>query len=389
MPTSLRPQALIVLVGFVMAMTAPIELLYAIRLGLGPALVTAFIVVGALGSSAIDTLGTRVITRLDARTMLALAMASFGVSEACYALADSPATVIVARLLQGLASAVMAGAMLQLTVRMSALSSGRTSRAVGSVQSMQLLGGAFGAPAGGLVAEQLDGLAGYRLAFGICFLLGLLVSGTALALLPSLPSVDRARPRISLPDLAIPRAARLVLALGLFGNYLRSGIENTGFPLVGNARGLTSTEIGLTLGVLSACEIVVLAGSGRLFERFLAARCLAVALVVGIGAVGVLTVAHGLVWFLVAALGFGLVDGIALAAPPVLLIEMTHDPSLAVATYRIACGLGSMTGSTTVNLLVAAAGPVGGLVVIAALLAGGSALAGRVAVHEIRGSVAQ
>ena len=43
-----------VLIGFVMAMTAPIELLYAIKQGLGPAMVTLFIVTSAVGLILVD-----------------------------------------------------------------------------------------------------------------------------------------------------------------------------------------------------------------------------------------------------------------------------------------------------------------------------------------------
>src|SRR5256885_171322 len=86
-----------VLVGFTMAMTAPIELLYAVKLGLGPVLVTVFIVSSAAGLILVDVLGTRVVTRIDARSTAVVGMMLFAVSEACYALAGRAPQLIAAR----------------------------------------------------------------------------------------------------------------------------------------------------------------------------------------------------------------------------------------------------------------------------------------------------
>lgn len=90
-----------VLVGFVMAMTAPIELLYAIKLGLSTAEVTAFIMVSALGVIAIDVLGTRAITRIDARATIATGLVLFAASEGCYALSRGATGLLASRVLQG------------------------------------------------------------------------------------------------------------------------------------------------------------------------------------------------------------------------------------------------------------------------------------------------
>jgi len=360
--------------------------LYAIKQGLGPATVTIFIVTSAAGLILVDTLGTRVITRIDARATAAVGMLLFALSEVCYFIADGASALIAARALQGAASAVVAGAALQVTVRLHP----RPHRALGSNQSLQLLGGAFGAPFGGVLAAQQDGLAGYRLAFAVCCGLGLVVAVLVFVLLPCLPvPLGTGRPKVSLPNLAIPRAVRLALVLGVFGNYLRSGVENTAFPLVGDAAGLSPADIGLALGVLSALEIAVLGASGKLFERVSPARALAVALFCGIGAAGVLAMAHGLPGFLAAAALFGLVNGIALAAPPVLVVAASEDPSVAVATYRIACGVGSFSGSGSVNLLIAALGSAGALAAVAAVLIGGVMLAQSVSANEARASLAQ
>jgi MFS family permease len=362
-----------VVVGFVMAMTAPIELLYAIKLGLSTAQVTVFIMVSALGAIVVDVLGTRVITRIDARATIAIGLVLFAASEGCYALSQGATGLFASRLLQGVASAAIAGAALQVSVR---LHSSRPHHVLGSNQGLQLLGAAFGAPTGGIVAGLLAGLDGYRLSFLVCAGLGVVVAVVAVLLLPGLPPPpDSGRPQIGLPDFAVPPLLRLALSLGLFGNYLRSGIENTALPLVGNAYGLSAANIGFALGLLSAVEIGVLALSGRLFDRIPPARCLAVALLLGIGAVVVLATVQDLRGFLVAAALFGVVDGVALSAPPVLIVALSPNASTGVATYRIACGVGSFLGSGSVNLLIAVLGAAGGLAVVSGVLAVGVVLA--------------
>jgi predicted MFS family arabinose efflux permease len=361
-----------VLVGFVMAMTAPIELLYAIKIGLSTAEVTAFIVISAVGVVAVDMLGTRAVTRVDARATVAIGLVLFAVSEACYAISSDTAALLGSRLLQGVASAVIAGAALQVSVRMHS----RPDHVLGTNQGLQLLGAALGAPTGGILASQLAGLDGYRLSFLVCAGLGLVVAVVALLLLPRLPApLDAGRPRISLPDLAVPPVLRLALALSVFGNYLRSGIENTALPLVGQAYGLSTASIGLALGVLSVVEIAVLASSGRLFERIPPARCLAVALFIGIGAVVLLAGVQNAPGYFAAAALFGVVDGIALSAPPVIVVAFSQSASVGAATYRIACGIGAFLGAGSVNLLIALLGSGSGLAAVSVVLAGGVLLA--------------
>lgn len=361
-----------VLVGFVFSMTAPIELLYAVKLGLSTAEVTVFIVAAAVGLIIVDVLGTRAITRVDARATISVGLVFLAVSEACYAFSTNTAALLGTRILQGAASAVIAGAALQVAVRMHS----RPQHVLGSNQGLQLLGMAFGAPAGGVLAGLLPGLDGYRLSFLVCAGASLLFALVVFVLLPPLPpAAEAGRPQIGLPDLAVPPVLRLALALGLFGNYLRSGIENTALPLVGNAASLSTADIGLALGILSAVEIVVLATSGRLFDRIAPARCLAVALFVGMGAVVLLATVEQLPGYLTAAALFGVVDGIALAAPPVLVVALSSSASVGVATYRIACGIGSFLGSGSVTVLMGLLGAAGGLSAVSAVLAVGVVVA--------------
>jgi predicted MFS family arabinose efflux permease len=358
--------------GFVLAMTAPLEVLYARRFGAGNIAVGVFVMSSALGVLAVDVFGTRFVPRLEPRTALSIGIIAFGAS--CLGMGVSPtfAPLVAARIVQGAASAVMAGAGLQATVRVHA----SRERALGSFNSALLLGSAVGAPTGGLVATLLPGTAGYRLAFAVCAGLAVLTALAMRVLLPPLGTTERAE--LGLPRFSGPPVMGLALVLGMLGHYLRGGVENTAIPLLGEARHLSTATIGLAIGLMSAVEIVVLRASGRFFERFTPARCMVWALTVGIAASGLLALVPGRDAFLVGAVLFGLVVPVAMVGPPLVIISLSGDAIAGLAAYRISCGLGSLVGSTSVNATIAAIGAPGALSIVAGVLTGAIALVGAI-----------
>lgn len=198
----------------------------------------------------------------------------------------------------------------------------------------------------------------------------------AVLLLPGMPPPgDGYRPRIGLPELSLPRFCGWRVRSASSATTLRSGIENTALPLVGHAYGLSAANIGVALGNPVRGPDRGSGAGRRLFERIPPARCLALALLAGIVAVVLLATVQDLRGFRAAAALFGVVDGIALSAPPVLVVALSPNPSTGVATYRIACGMGSFLGAGSVNLLIAVLGAGGGLAVVSGILAAGAVLA--------------
>ena len=63
-----------VAMGFVMAMTAPIEILYAHRFGAGTVAITAFVMISSVGLVTVDLFGTRVVPRLEPRASITTGM---------------------------------------------------------------------------------------------------------------------------------------------------------------------------------------------------------------------------------------------------------------------------------------------------------------------------
>ena len=374
---------LAVAIGFAMAMTAPIEVLYARRFGVGGPGLALYVLSSGIGVLSVDLFGTRLIPMLEARRALAVGIALFGTSSLILFVAPSFVFLVGGRLLQGFASSVLAGSTLQASVR---IHSSRE-RAIGSVQGSILLGGAIGAPIGGLVTSSISGTAGFRLAFAVCGGLCMMIAVCLRVRLPRIPPVitSAGRARVSVPRLSVPPMLRLALVLGMLGHYLRGGLENTALPLVGDARGFSTASIGLTLGLLSVVEIATLRSSKALFARWEPARCLLAGLALGVIAACVLAISSGLPGFVAAAALFGIVDAIAMVAPPLIIMALSTDDSTGLASYRIACGFGSMLGSTTVTGAVAAAGAFGALSVVGGALLASITLLG--AMHRRRVAV--
>lgn len=374
---------LAVAIGFAMAMTAPIEVLYARRLGVGGPGLALYVLSSGISVLSVDLFGTRVVPMLEARRALTVGIALFGASSAVLCVAPSFVFLVGGRLMQGFASAVLNGSALQASIRIHAT----RERAISSVQGSTLLGGALGAPIGGLVASAVAGTAGFRLAFAVCAALSVAIAGAVRLALPLVPprlaSVGRAR--LSVPRLSVPPLLRLALVLGMLGHYLRGGLENTALPLVGDARGFSTASIGLTLGLLSVVEIATLRSSRVLFSRWPPSRCLLAGLALGVCAACVLAISSSLPGFLVAAAMFGVVDAIAMVAPPLIIMALSADDSTGLASYRIACGFGSMLGATTVTGAVAAAGAFGALSVVGGAMVASITLLG--AMHRRRVAV--
>jgi predicted MFS family arabinose efflux permease len=362
-------QPLMIAVGFAMGMTAPIELLFAKRLGVGPVGIGLFLICSAIAVLTVDVFGTRVIPRLDPRTALMAGTSIFGVSEILLSVANSLPLLIVGRVAQGFGGAVLGGATLQAAVRVQGMN---RERALGSLQSSLLLGSAVGAPTGGYISTLLPGLAGFRLAFGACAMLSVVIAVTVRMRLPSIPTSEQVkfgRPRFGGAPAIAP-----ALALGVLGHFLRSGVESTAIPLVGDARGFSTATIGMAIGVLAAVQIVTLRIAGRLFERLPPTRCMGSALTLGIGAAAILAFVPGKPAFLFVALLFGMVNAVAMLAPPLVIMALSRDASTGLASYRIACGVGSVIGATSVNAALAAAGVAAALSGVGAVLVGGVAL---------------
>jgi predicted MFS family arabinose efflux permease len=361
--------------GFVMAMTAPLELVYARRLGAGPGDIALYIALPGIGMLCVDVLCSRLIPRLDARTILSVGVVVFGAGDAALGLSSSLPPLMPARLLQGIGGGLLLGSALQAALRVDS----ERERSLGSFNGAYLLGTAAGAPAGGLIASLIPGLGGYRLGFAVCTILAVLVALAVQALLPPLPAVgDGPQAQIGFPRLSGPPGYGAAMTLGMLGDLLRGSLVYTTIPLAGLLRHYSTITIGLAVGLLAASEILALRGLVGLITRFGLARCLAVSLEIGVVAALGFAFLPGQLAYLTCATVFGVVIAAATLAPVLLLLALHDaDPAQGIASFRMASGFGQVVGSTGAGTAVAAIGASSVLCAVAAILAGGTVLTHR------------
>ena len=359
-------------IGFELAMTAPLEVLLARRFHIGSVALALYVLASGVGALVIDVFGTGYVPRLDPRRALTSGVLIFGASSVVLAVAPNLVALVIGRAIQGFGGGMVGGAALQAAVRVH----DSRERALGSTQSSLMLGGAFGAVAGGLIASMVPGTAGYRLAFVVCAAVGATIALYVRCRLPPLPTGAVAPPRFGAPRIALPPALRLALTIGMLGHYLRGGLENTALPLVGDARGFSTAVIGLALGLLALVQIVTLRSARFVFSRWDPTRVLRVGLPLGVAALVLLALSSSAGVFLCVAIAFGVVDAIAMIAPPLLILSLSDTASTGLASYRIACGVGSLLGATTVTVAVGVAGSFAGLPLVGGALLGSMTLVG-------------
>jgi predicted MFS family arabinose efflux permease len=366
-----RFRVLVFAAGFAMGMTAPFELIYAERFGVGAAGIGAFLLTTSVAMCAVDLLGTRVVPQLDARRMLVVGTAGFAVASVILGAAPGFGVLLAGRVVQGAGAGIILGAGLQAAVRIDP----SEARALGMFNACFLGGTALGSPVGGAMADAISGTAGFRATFLACGAVSAVVALAVRVRLDPLPSPRPGRPRLSLPNIGGSRGIGAALVLAALGDFVRGGVIYTTLPLAGTDRGLSPLAIGVAVGLLSALEIVVLTVAARVFERLGLGRCLVGALGIGVLSAVVLAVTTGPVAYFGGALVFGLVVAVATVGPPLVILALSDDPAAGLAQFRISSGLGMLIGFTGGGVLVTAAGPTVAFSAVAAILVAGMVLA--------------
>lgn len=369
---------LVVGMGFALAMTAPLELLYARRFGADHLGVGVFILSTSIGMMLVDVLGTEFVPRLAARTTLAAGILLFGLS--CVVMGAAPAfgPLLAGRVVQGLGAGLLMGGGLQAAVR---LYSSRE-RALGAFNSSFLLGAAVGAPFGGWIASLVPGTAGYRVAFFACCGACVLVAGAVAVRLPAMAPAGDGAAKVGLPRFDGPPGLGLAMVLGTIGDFVRGGVVYTALPLVGAQREFSTASIGVAVGLLSAVEIAALSRSESVLLRFGTVRCIVAALGLGIVSSALIAGSPGLTAFMAGSVLFGIAVAGATVGPPLVIVALTGDAAAGLAQFRIASGIGMTVGSTGAALVAGAFGASRLFLLIAAFLLAASLLAHTISRHH-------
>jgi MFS family permease len=195
--------------------------------------------------------------RVGARPVLLGGLLAFAAASAAFVIAGNPAWVGLARFGQGAAAAAFSPAAGVLVARLTP-NTGQ-GRGFGRYGAWKGLGYTLGPVLGGLLIAA----GGYPLLFTTLALLGVVVAGWALLVVPAVPPLPRARQTVA--DLArrltSPGFVRPTLALAAATAALSVGV---GFlPVVGAGRGLGPLVTGAIVSLLAAAAALVQPRAGR------------------------------------------------------------------------------------------------------------------------------
>ncbi|MGI5459338.1 MFS transporter [Streptomyces sp. CA-249302] len=309
--------------------------------------------------------------RVGARPVLLGGLVAFAVASALYVLADSPGWLWAARLGQGAAASAFSPSASALVSRLNPAA--EQGRAFGSYGFYKSIGYTLGPLLGGVLVWE----GGLRLLFAVLAVLGAGVAVWALAAVPAVPPLPRARQTVL--DLArrLADPAFLGPTAALAGATAALSVGVGFLPVSGRAAGLGTVATGAAVSVLAACAAVVQPRAGRALDAgrltaragltaglLLAAAGLACAMLPGL--TGVLLAAA-----LIGA-GTGLITPLGFAA----LASSTPKERLGQTMGAAELGreLGDAGGPLLVAAVAAAATLTYGYATLALVLAGGTAL---------------
>jgi DHA1 family tetracycline resistance protein-like MFS transporter len=199
--------------------------------------------------------------RVGARPVLLGGLLAFAAASAAFVLAGNPGWVGLARFGQGAAAAAFSPAAGVLVARLTPNTD--QGRGFGRYGAWKGLGYTLGPVLGGV----LIAVGGYPLLFTTLAVLGVVVAGVAVAVVPAVPPLPRARQTVA--DLArrltSPGFVRPTLALAAATAALSVGV---GFlPVAGAGRGLGPLATGAIVSLLAAAAALIQPRVGRARDR--------------------------------------------------------------------------------------------------------------------------
>lgn len=345
----------VALTGVVFGFTAPLTAVVATEVGAGPFIAGIAVSSMSLTIILVDVFGTRWTPRLDPMPAMVAGLVIFGAGSLATAATTSLAVIIGARMLQGLGVALFLGVGPQMAVRLAG--PGGAGRALGAFNAAWFTGIAAGPLLGGGLAGLLPGVDGLRLAFLVCGVLGLVCAAAMPVVMPRWPS--QRRPVWGWPRLAGITSPRqvAVLASGLAGQSIRSGVAMTLVPLIGGiVLELPWLLLGVALSALAITDVLAMVLAPRLTTLIGRRTPLMLACVWGavitLGLHGVETGAT----FVAACAALGFSVGATWVVPNEMAVDVIPDTERALATYRISADIGLAVGGPLYGGLLAVGG---------------------------------
>ena len=309
--------------------------------------------------------------RVGARPVLLGGLLAFAAASAAFVVAGDPAWVGLARFGQGAAAAAFSPAAGVLVSRLTP--HGGHGRGFGRYGAWKGLGYTLGPLLGGVLIAA----GGYSLLFTTLAVLGVAVAGWALAVVPAVPALPRARQTVA--DLArrltSPGFVRPTLALAAATAALSVGV---GFlPVAGASRGLGPLATGAIVSLLAAAAALVQPRAGRARDNGRIGDRTGLAAGLALTAVGsAAVVIPGIAGLVAAAILIGI--GVGLITPIGFAYLATTTPTerlgQTLGSAEVGRELGDAGGPLLVGGLAAAATLTPALLTFAALLTATAAI---------------
>ncbi|GAA4696826.1 MFS transporter [Nocardioides conyzicola] len=318
---------------------------------------------------------------VGARRVFLAGLAVFTAASALCGIAPGPELLVGARFLQGVGGALASAVVLGMIARLFDDDERRRTQAFGLLAFVGAAGASIGVVAGGLLVD----LASWRLVFLVNLPIGLLTFLVALRHLdPARSTRGSGAGTSGLVPAALFRARRFLVANGVLLTMTMAGFsfQFLSALYLQDVLGLDPMETGLSyLPVTLAIAVSSLVLSGRLAERYGAARVLVAGLVLFVGGLLLLarTPVEGSFWTDVAPAFAIMGTGFGLAMPQVTTLAMADAPTehsgAASGFVTTTQQVGGVVGLAVVSVVADGAGLGAGLLVAAAVLAAGATLA--------------
>jgi MFS family permease len=323
----------------------------------------------------------RLADLVGARRVFLGGLVVFTAASALCGIAPSAELLVGARFLQGVGGALASAVVLGMIARLFEDDERRRTQAFGLLAFVGAAGASIGVVAGGLLVD----LASWRWVFLVNVPIGLVTALVAMRHLDPAHGGRTGRGRgAGLVPAVLFRSGRFVVANGVLLTMTMAGFsfQFLSALYLQDVLGLDPMATGLSyLPVTLAIAVSSLVLSGRLAERYGAAWVLVGGLVLFVGGLLLLarTPADGTFWADVAPAFVVMGAGFGLAMPQVTSLAMADAPSehsgAASGFVTTTQQVGGVIGLAVVGVVADGAGLGAGLLVAAAVLAGGTTLA--------------
>jgi MFS family permease len=339
---------------------------YARDFGLNAAQLGLVVAVFGVGRLLVNIPAGLLSERVDRRWLLLSAAVAVVAGQVLTGFAVDYPTLLAARLFTGLAGGVA------LTSGMALLADLTTpatrGRDMSTLQGFQLAGGAIGPVFGGLLYTGFGTRATYLLS-GVT---ALLVIAWAFRVLRRVPPAANRRDRRDRPRqhwLTRDVLGICLLAFSVF--FHRFGGLQALVPLIAYGwAGISVGQLGLLLGAITVCNIVVVRFAGGLSDRIGRKRVIVPAMVVvALGCAG-LAITDSSPAFVIATLVTGVAAGFSGPTPAAYLVDVTPATARGTVTgvYRTFGDLGGIVGPLLLGFLVDVSGEASAALVLAGVM---------------------